>query len=421
MKRPPTAPAVVLLGLDTARTHALADELRRGDHPVVVATNDEEIRSALEHPLAGLLIDLEPPGLHGMEVLLLARAGHPHACAVVLVPAGEEERGLEAMARGADDFLVHPASIRKFDLLLARAHGRKDLTQRARALQANLADLFAYERIVGESLAMARVRDELRRAAQTGRRVLFLGERGTGKELCARVLHQNGATAAGPFIVADPASLRFAEERGGCGTVFVDGIDEPTDAARQALGRYFGPSSGEESVGPRGVVRGHRITGSALAAPAGLVDQVEVLTIHLPPLRERTGDVPLLVDHFLRAHNREHGRRVTGLTRGALAHLEAWTWPGNVRELKATLEGMVVFIAARRPLDVSDLPLALRDHAPGEPGEVTFSLGISLAEAEKSFLEEILRSVGYDRARAAETLGIGLRTLYRKLKEYEIG
>jgi DNA-binding NtrC family response regulator len=146
-------------------------------------------------------------------------------------------------------------------------------------------------------------------------------------------------------------------------------------------------------------------------------------TLRLPPLRERGEDLPLLVDRFLREMNREHGRRVTGVTRGALAHLAAHDWPGNVRELRSTLEGMVVFTEGRRPLDVSDLPLSLRQRPAASPGEGTISLSLdmSLAEAEKRFMEETLRSVGYDRPRAAETLGIGLRTLYRKLKEYEIG
>jgi DNA-binding NtrC family response regulator len=276
-------------------------------------------------------------------------------------------------------------------------------------------DTPAAERLVGESRAMVRLEEQLRRFARSaGRNVLVAGEDGSGRTLLARVLHRAapwGGTA--PFRETVPEVLEADLALEPRGTLLVRHLDEPSAAAQEAMRRHFSGTGG----GPGGGV----LVGRVATVPEGIGAGAGVEVLRVPPLREREGDLALLVDHFLRGLNREHARRVTGITRGALAHLERHDWPGNVRELRATLEGMVVFAEGRRPLDVSDLPLRLRERARADGQNVTLSLDISLAEAEKSFLEETLRAVGYDRPRAAETLGIGLRTLYRKLKEYEIG
>jgi transcriptional regulator with PAS, ATPase and Fis domain len=151
-----------------------------------------------------------------------------------------------------------------------------------------------------------------------------------------------------------------------------------------------------------------------------LYHRLRVVSIHMPPLRERKEDVPLLVEQFLREFDRAHGRRVSGITRGALERLLACDWPGNVRELKNCVEGMVVFAEGKRPLGVADLPPALREFRAEAAREVRLELGLGMEEVERRFIEETLRWVGYDKQRAAETLGIGLRTLYRKLKQYGI-
>jgi transcriptional regulator with PAS, ATPase and Fis domain len=148
--------------------------------------------------------------------------------------------------------------------------------------------------------------------------------------------------------------------------------------------------------------------------------RLRVVEIPMPPLRDRKEDVPLLVEQFLREFNRAHARKVTGIGKSALDRLLAHDWPGNVRELRNAVEGMVVFAEGKRPLGVSDLPPVLREPRGEPPRELRLALGQSMEEVERRFIEETLRWLGYDKQRAAETLGIGLRTLYRKLKEYEI-
>ena len=146
--------------------------------------------------------------------------------------------------------------------------------------------------------------------------------------------------------------------------------------------------------------------------------RLRVVRLEVPPLRERREDLPLLVETFVKEMNREHGRKVTGVTRGVVDLMMQYDWPGNVRELKNTLEEMVLFTQGKRLLDVSDLPLAIRQQR-GVPGpDLNLTVGMSMPEIERRAIEATLRSVGYDKQKAAKILGIGLRTLYRKIKEY---
>jgi DNA-binding NtrC family response regulator len=148
--------------------------------------------------------------------------------------------------------------------------------------------------------------------------------------------------------------------------------------------------------------------------------RLSVVRLQMPPLRARLEDLPMLVATFVREFNREHGRRVTGATPGVLERLSGHAWPGNVRELRDTIEGMVVFAQGRRPLDLSDLPQAIRGMKTGEPAP-PLAAGMTVEEAERTLIETTLRHTGYDKTRAAAMLGIGLRTLYRKITRYGVG
>jgi DNA-binding NtrC family response regulator len=146
--------------------------------------------------------------------------------------------------------------------------------------------------------------------------------------------------------------------------------------------------------------------------------RLNVVTVSLPPLRDRRSDIPLFVEHYIRRFNEEHGKSVSGITRGAMDRLMAYDWPGNVRELRNTLEGVVALSSGADPIDVGQLPVPMRsgDASPG--GSIPFRLGMSMREIEREAIVETLRHTGDDKARTAEILGIGLRTLYRKLKQY---
>jgi len=146
--------------------------------------------------------------------------------------------------------------------------------------------------------------------------------------------------------------------------------------------------------------------------------RLRVILLEVPPLRERREDIPLLVETFTEEFNEEHDRKVTGVTRGVVDRMMEYEWPGNVRELKNTVEEMVIFAQGKRVLDVADLPIALRQQRPAGGQDLNLNVGMSMQEIERAALEATLRAVGYDKQRAAKMLGIGLRTLYRKQKEY---
>jgi DNA-binding NtrC family response regulator len=213
------------------------------------------------------------------------------------------------------------------------------------------------------------------------------------------------------------------------GTLFLDEIGETPPAVQVKLLRALQDRSFERvgsSETVRADVRLIAATQRDLAADVrsgrfreDLFQRLGVVRIGMPPLRERREDIPLLVEQFLAEFNREHGRRVTGITRGVLDRMLRHPWAGNVRELRNAVEGMVVFAEGRRALDLSDLPAGLRElESPGETLEV--AVGVTVEEVERRLIEATLRHTGRDKPRAAAMLGIGLRTLYRKLERYGI-
>jgi transcriptional regulator with PAS, ATPase and Fis domain len=212
------------------------------------------------------------------------------------------------------------------------------------------------------------------------------------------------------------------------GTLFIDEISEipltiQTKLLRVLQDRQFERVGGEETVtvDVRVVAASNRPL-DLLVARGGfredLYYRLRVVLLEVPPLRERREDIPLLVETFVKEFNREHARKVTGVTRGVVDRMMQYDWPGNVRELKNTVEEMVIFTQGKRLLDVSDLPIAIRQQRSPTAPELNLAVGMSMQEIERAAIEATLRSVAYDKQKAAKILGIGLRTLYRKLKEF---
>jgi transcriptional regulator with PAS, ATPase and Fis domain len=283
--------------------------------------------------------------------------------------------------------------------------------------------------------------------------VLIEGETGTGKGLVAQAIHQNSPRKAERFVWVNCGALAegvieselFGHERGAFtgaaamrrgrfeladgGTLFLDEIAETPPSVQVKLLRVLQDRAFERVGGSETLRTDVRLIAATNRDLAGEVKagrfredlfyRLSVVRIQMPALRERSEDVPLLVETFLREFNREHGRKVTGLTRGALDRLIRYPWPGNVRELKNTIEGMVVFAEGRRPLDLSDLPNAVRE-VETEGESLSVSVGMTVDEAERQLIAATLRHTGQDKTRAAQMLGIGLRTLYRKIKQYAI-
>jgi len=297
--------------------------------------------------------------------------------------------------------------------------------------------------LVSSSRAMARVLEQIAQVANSRTPVLLTGETGSGRERVARAIHEAGPRRARRFEVvrlgAIPALLleralfgaAGEEARPGAvvtadgGTLLLDEVDHVPPAIQVKLLQLLQERAVEPPGGgaPRRVdVRLLATTERDLAAEraagrfrADLEQRLAAVRIDVPPLRERTADLPVLIAALIQELNREHGRRVRGITHGALDRLVQHDWPGNVRELRVTLEGMLVHAAGRGPLDLSDLPASLRPPEP-DADALSLSVGMTVEEAERRLIEATLRHTGNDKVRAAAMLGIGLRTLYRKLQ-----
>jgi len=306
--------------------------------------------------------------------------------------------------------------------------------------------------IAGESRGIARVRNQVRQVASTRTSVLMEGEPGTGKSLVARVIHDLSPHPDEPFVevicgalapdllegelfglstgkspgdAGDPGRL----ERARAGTLFMDEVAAASPAVQLKLLRalqegVFERLGGRETLKVHARLVAATERGLEAETRAGrfrqdLLDRLGAVRIAMPPLRQRLEDIPALVEHFIQASRRDRGRRVTGITRGALERLSRHPWPGNVGELKNAVENMVTH-ADRGRLDLADLPPWL-----GEPGNGTEALrievGMTVEEVERRLIEATLRYTGNDRRRAATLLGIGLRTLYRKIKQLRLG
>ena len=306
-------------------------------------------------------------------------------------------------------------------------------------------EAWASDPLLGGSRAITRVREQIHQVAATRAAVLIDGEAGTGKGAAARAIHAGGPRRAGPFVAIDcersggEALERelFGGDHAGAGalaradqgTLFVEEIGEASAAAQARLLRLLQEGAFERSGGATLRVDVRLIAGTRHDLDArvregrfrdDLLRRLSAARIAMPALRDRAEDIPTLVERFVREANRRHRRGIRRVTRGVLEQLERHPWPGNVRELRDTIDAMVVSAPGARPLDLADLPQALRGESAGrEP--LAIAPGMTVEEAVRSLIVATLEHVGHDRRRAAAMLGIGLRTLYRKIKQYGIG
>ena len=398
-----------------------------------------------------VLTDLKMPDVSGIEILEAVRRDSPETPVILITAFGTIESAVEATRKGAADYLLKPL---KDPEELRRVVGRALHERRledAVAAQDGREAAGDDAGIVGQSPALRRVLDLARSVAPSATTVLITGESGTGKELIARAIHRWSPRAEGPFVAVNCAALPdalleseiFGHERGAFtgavaqrrgrfelahgGTLFLDEIGDLSPATQAKLLRVLQEGTFERLGGTRTLKVDVRIVAATnkdleQAVKAGrfredLYYRLNVITLTVPPLRERPEDIPLLAQHFLRRHAQRDARNIEGLTREALDLLAAYDWPGNVRELENVIERGVVL--ARDPwIGPRDLPEAISRVAP-EPRAITVPIGMPLDEVEQRLIEETVRHTGGDKTLAAKLLGITSRTIYRKLKREE--
>jgi len=442
-------PAILIVDDEKNTREGLARALR-GDYAVAEAENGQRALEWLEtHSADVVLSDLRMPGMDGMTLLSRLLGREPRPVLILLTAYGNIETAVEAMKRGAYDFLAKPVNLDRLELLLKRALAERRLDAENQRLKAQLDSKYGFGNIVGDSPAMQEVFETIRRVAPTRATVLIQGESGTGKELVARALHQCSPRAEGPFVPVHCAALAptlleselFGHERGAFtgaverrrgrfemadgGTLFLDEIGEIDPALQVKIlrvleERKFERVGGTEtvSVDVRLVAATNRDLRKLVAEGKFREDlfyRLYVVNLTLPPLREREGDIVRLVQHYLKTLSEENGKKVAGITAEAMDALAAYSWPGNVRELRNVIERMVVLGSGDR-LTVRDLPAVLRAGAGAAGG--TSRAGRALRDAERQLIEEALRRHKGHRTKAAQDLGISRRTLHRKLNEF---
>ena len=392
------------------------------------------------------------PGLGGEELMHRILAQSPGFPVIILTGQGTVEGAVAAMRDGAWDFLSKPVDLDHLSLIVKRALENRELFFRHRRMEEELDRRNKFKSIIGNSRNMREVFDTMSKAAPTKASILITGESGVGKELVADGLHELSPRKDSPLVKVHCAALSaslleselFGHEKGAFtgavskrrgrfelasgGTLFLDEIGEIDQNIQIKLLRVLQEKKFERVGGEQTVETDVRIvaaTNRDLKAEIekgnfreDLYFRLNVVNIHVPPLRERKDDIPLLAAAFLKEFADENGKKIEGIHEKARSRLYAYEWPGNIRELRNCIESAVVMCQSN-VITTDDLPPALRSAA--DDGWIRIRLGASMAECEKAIIQDTLSHVGGNKSKAAETLNIGRKTLLRKLAEYEIG
>jgi two-component system NtrC family response regulator len=424
------------------------------------ATAAEDGQRALEKFKNGsfdaVLTDYRMPGMDGIQLLREVRRLQPEAVVVIMTAYGTVGTAVAAMKEGAYDYLTKPIDLDELLLLIQRVEREVGLDQENRELKEQLREKFKVDFIVSASRQMEEALNLVGRVSRSSATILILGESGTGKELIARAIHYSSPRADKPFVKVNCAALPenlleselFGHEKGAFtgavarrigrfeladqGSIFLDEIGDLSPSLQMKLLRVLQEKEFER-VGSNQTIRSdvrviaatNRNLEEAIQKGTFREDlyyRLNVVTISLPPLRERKEDIPLLVEHFLKKYNRENKKKVTSLSKEGRDLLRRYDYPGNVRELENIVERAVV-LCRGDTLTTQDLPLNLREgkaEAALERDRGTQSLPGTLEEIERQLILKALERSGGVQTKAAEELGISERVLRYKMKKYSL-
>ncbi len=459
----PMVPSVLIVD-DEKHTREGLQEALAENYDVSLAANADESFNLLDHqPFDVVLTDLRMPGKSGLKVIDKA-LGLPHRPAVLMMTAyGNIDTAVEAMKRGAVDFLTKPVNIERLEVLIQRALKSKTLEVQVEQLQERLDEKFRIEGIIGSSPKLKAVIDKMKLVAPSRATILIEGESGTGKELIAQAIHQASPRSRGPFIAVHCAALSenlleselFGHERGSFtgaterrvgrfesadgGTLFLDEIGEISQSTQVKLLRFLETKAVERVGGSKPIELDVRLVAATNRNLEQMVRdgkfredlffRLNVVRLFMPPLRERAEDIPLLLAHFIRTFSDENAVPPLTVEPGALRTLQAFPWPGNIRELRNFCENAVV-LRRGGSLTEYDLEPKFRGETPAAPaGAMTAGGGgpsaaispgnaFSMEENEKRILREALLKSRGNRTKAADLMGVSRRTLHRKIAQW---
>lgn len=447
-------PPNILIVDDERHTRDGLAQALEGNYEVYEAGNAEEAFNLLEaEQFEVVLTDLRMAGPSGMSVVdATVRQPNPPVC-IMMTAYGDVQTAVEAMKRGAFDFLPKPLNLEKLELLIRRALRSRELEEENNNLHQRLDRTYGFDGILGKSAALEQVLERVRLVAPAKTSVLLQGETGTGKELIAQAIHQHSPRSRSPFLpvhcAALPANLLeselFGHEKGAFtgavdrrigrfeasngGTLFLDEISEIDASTQVKLLRFIETLTIERLGSMEAIELDVRLICATNRNLEKMVSKGEfredlfyrlnVVTIDLPPLRKRKGDVAILLDHFMKSFAAENKIDPPRLTEKSLRILSEYHWPGNARELKNFCENMVVL---QRGGEITEYDLEPRFLAKGD--ELTGDMApsnaddLSVEENEKRLLRNALLRSGGNRTKAAQMLGVSRRTLHRKLVQW---
>jgi two-component system response regulator HydG len=446
----PEKARVLVIDDDRGHAEAAAESLERAGYACsVAATGTEGLRAVEADSFDLVLTDLVMRDLSGIDLVRRVKARSPETEVIVMTGYPSYETALEAMNEGAYDYLNKPIDLNILRAKMRKALEKQRLVRSNVELRRELDKKYGFEGIIGSSEPMQAIFDVLRQVAPSNATVLVVGESGTGKELVARALHANSSRRGNRFLPLSCAALSdtlleselFGYERGAFtgadrthkgrfevadgGTLFLDEIgDLPLPVQVKLLrvieyGEVFRVGSNDPiRVDVRLVAATHKDLLQLVKEGKFREDlyyRLKVVTLELPPLRDRLEDLPLLVQSFLQEFASMYGKKVPEVTPGAMELLYDYSWPGNVRELRNCVESVVVLDRDGR-IDVEDIPRYVRPPASSEPGSAVS--GVNLEEGEKERIRKALALCEGNREKASKMLGIGERTLYRKIKRF---
>ncbi len=426
--------------------------LKKHGHDVETAASaPEALRHLAAHPADVVITDVNMPGADGFEVLRRVKAAWPATQVILVTGYGTIESAVRGMREGAFDYVTKPVLDEEIRLVVERALESVRLRAENAELRAALDRAKGGRKIVGSDPSLQRVFDTISAVAPTRATVLVTGESGTGKSLVARMVHESSPRSGGPFVEMNCGALPeglleselFGHTKGAFtgaaaartgrflaadhGTIFLDEIGSSTPALQLKLlrvlqERKFEPVGSEEpiEVDVRLVLATNEDLGKSVAEGRFRQDlfyRISVVPIHLPPLRERIGDVPLLAQHFLKRFTEENGKAIREVDDSTMTILQSHGWPGNVRELENVIERGVILARGDR-LMPGDLPPELTKSAPAPTGDRPLPLKRALEIPEREIIERTLRAHDWNRQATARALDINRTTLFNKMRKY---
>ena len=430
----------------------LAANFELEDYNVKTASSGEEgIELISKGDIDLVITDLRMPGISGEEVLKHVATVTPGIPVIILTGHGSIDAAVDAMRHGAYDFLTKPLNLDQLEMIAKRALERRELKLEHQDLKKSVDEKNAFKDMIGKSPAMQKIQEIIKKAADSKASVLITGESGVGKEVVARAIHELSSRHGKPMIDVHCAALSetlleselFGHEKGAFtgadhlqkgrferahgSTIFLDEIGEINQSTqikilRVLAERKFERVGGEQTIAVdvRVVAATNRNLENEIKEGKFREDlfyRLNVIHIHVPPLRERKSDLPLLMASFLSRFNEENGKSIKGFDNKSKAAMNSYDWPGNIRELRNCVESAVVMCSGDE-ITIDDLPVNIASSSSENAISVPF--GISLNDAERIVIEQNLAAQKNNKTKTAEILGIGRKTLQRKLAEWGI-